>query len=155
MIMTISVGGEREPSSVIIDGSTISAYPGKDTYSTGNDDVGGDGYCGGGASGLYGGGSDGGDGMGSASGHGTGEDITAFHFDNWVITPGAGGDYYDGGIRDEDGGGGGGVLVNGIGPDRNHQNNNNCQGQGYGGGGCVGGYQYVGLPGVVLIEVGP
>ena len=56
------------------------------------------------------------------------------------------------------GGGGGGVLVDGTGPKRDPRLGERT-GEGYGGGG---GYTftldttpYIGLPGVVLIEVGP
>ena len=50
------------------------------------------------------------------------------------------------------GGGGGGVLVGGTGPSRDHL----VQGEGYGGGGGSRNPNfYPGLPGVILMEVGP
>ena len=114
---------------------------------------GGDGYSGGGgsassSSSKYHGGSAGGDGEGSAGGDGTQQDITSFHFDNFVLSPGAGGFLHSGG-------GGGGVLLNGAEPARLHQG----QGQGYGGGGegrydFDSDYSRLGLPGVVIVEVG-
>ena len=115
---------------------------------------GGDGYSGGGgssssSSSKYHGGSDGEDGEGSAGGDGTQQDIASFHFDNFRLSPGAGGFL-------NSGGGGGGVIVNGASPPRLHQG----QGQGYGGGGeglydFDSDYSRIGLPGVVIIEVGP
>ena len=43
-------------------------------------------------------------------GHGTGEDITAYALESWIVTPGAGGNkYHD--LFGYYGGGGGGVLV--------------------------------------------
>ena len=53
------------------------------------------------------------------------------------------------------GGGGGGVLVNGEGPLRNEEDLS--KGQGFGGGGSVGSSKPLGqgMPGVILIEVGP
>ena len=79
----------------------------------------------------------------------SGEDVTSFVFDNYILSPGVGGEY-----RQEDpncwflcihnGGGGGGVLVNGEGPQTTVNN-----GQGYGGGGCQGPAQ----SGAVIIEI--
>ena len=80
------------------------------------------------------------------SGEGTGEDVSSYKFDNFLLSPG------EGGLRHY-GGGGGGVLVSGRGPDRDHSG----QGEGYGGGGE--GQQQpdslvnTGLPGLVLVEV--
>ena len=123
---------------------------------------GGDGFCGGGETkidgsicdGYFSGGSNGGDGQGAGlQGHGTGEDVTKYLFDNWVISPGvAGRSAYCGGS----GGGGGGVLVNGYSPPRD----SNTVGEGYGGGGSGGSedeaYRDISMPldGIILIEVG-
>merc|ERR1712025_1292340 len=71
---------------------------------------GGDGYSGGGGYGSCNGGSDGGDGECSDGGFGTGEDITSYTFQNYRLSPGAGGEYSHNNI-DCYGGGGGGVLV--------------------------------------------
>ena len=84
-------------------------------------------------------------------GHGNGDNVTAYKMNNFVLTPGAGGEYYS---YDDDnyfGGGGGGVLVNGEGPQKDYY----AQGEGYGGGGCklLTGGQDDGLPGVILMEV--
>ena len=152
--LSLIVGGEREQSSVTIYGKNITALPGKASYSDG-DEQGGDGYCGGGDYGHYKGGTSGSDGEGRGNeGGGTGEDVTAFHIVNFVITSGAGGSYTNQ-WGNSVGGGGGGVLIDGQGPKRDNGNHN--QGQGYGGGGCgrtsSGDTLQHGLPGVVLIEV--
>ena len=115
-----------------------------------------DGYSGGGGYGNNSGcdgGSDGSDGEDCSygeGGHGTGDDVTAYKMENFVLTPGAGGNYYYTGWYY---GGGGGVLVNGEGQQQDSLN----QVEGYGGGG---GYRRVsgvthgyGLPGVILMEV--
>ena len=158
-VISLTVGDEEQPSVVRINGETIEAEPGH--YPTSND--GADGYSGGGASGSTAGGcnggSNGGDGEGDCYNHnggrGTGEDITTYRLDNFVLSPGAGGKY----DKSEDGyysgGGGGGVLVNGEGPQRDSDN----QGEGYGGGANChrnsdGDLMYDGLPGVILLEVG-
>ena len=88
-------------------------------------------------------------------GNGTGEDIGLYHLEHWKITPGMGGkETPDGTPKLHCGGGGGGVLVNGVGPDRSHDQG---QGEGYGGGGGKarehGPKAGRGLRGVVLIEV--
>ena len=94
-------------------------------------------------------------------GNGTGEDLKMYHLEHWQITPGAGGKEniahsFNG--TQHLGGGGGGVLVDGTGPKRDPRLGERT-GEGYGGGG---GYTftldttpYMGLPGVILLEVGP
>ena len=151
-IISLTVGDKRQSSVVsLINGDnnvTVEALPGHDSS-------GGGGYSGGGA---YGnttvgcdGGTNGGDGesFGSRSGgHGTGEDISSNNFDNFDLTPGAGGKpYFVSSGNSYYGGGGGGVLVNGEGPQRDSDN----QGEGYGGGG--GTQDLHGLSGVILLEV--
>ena len=113
---------------------------------------GGDGYCGGGDRfpRPSRGGTDGSDGEGDGQeGRGTGEDVSDYHFNNFVLTPAPGG-YRDG--SGGGGGGGGGVLVNNVGPQPHHEGT----GQGYGGGG-EGTYDqdftFQGLQGVVIIEL--
>ena len=151
----IKVGDQAEASTVSINGVNLEAAPGEsDTYV---DSIyrGGDGFCGGGGKGN--GGSDGGDGAGDGDkylgGQGTGEKLSSFAMASFLLTPGVGGQYYSayGGY----GGGGGGVLVNGAGP----AEWDNTQGQGYGGGGCrwdsQGNTVYIGLRGVILLEMVP
>ena len=112
----------------------------------------GDGYSGGGGS--FGssnaanhGGSDGEDGEGDSGGDGTGQELTSFKFDNFVLTPGAGGFF-------NHGGGGGGVVINGGSPPRPHEG----VGEGYGAGG-EGQTDYDspltsnGISGAVIIEI--
>ena len=108
------------------------------------------------------GGSDGGDGEDVVAGAGSGQDVTTFTFNTWVLTPGAPGQGYKYSYNYTScssssayfyerfyGGGGGGVLVDGEGPTRPSV----YQGSGYGGGGS--GYSSYpnGLPGVILMEV--
>ena len=102
----------------------------------------GSGYSGGGSKFKCKGGSNGMDGEGKNGGHGSGTDISEIFLDNFVLSPGDGGE-----PNDNFGGGGGGILVDNFGPDSSEY-----QGKGYGGGGGYGGY---GLPGMVLIEVKP
>ena len=122
----------------------------------------GNGYSGGGqCCGPFKGGFNGGDGEDDDQdeyepGHGTGEDILAYKMENFVLTPGAGGNYYDYEQYEHWGGGGGGVLINGDGPMRD----SDYQGEGYGGGGCghrSNGSKWewieTGLQGVNLLEV--
>jgi len=112
----------------------------------------GDGYSGGGGSfdesnGARHGGSDGEDGEGDSRGDGTGQELTSFKFDNFVLTPGVGGFF-------NHGGGGGGVVINGGSPPRMHVG----VGEGYGAGG-EGQTDYNspltanGISGAVIIEV--
>ena len=106
------------------------------------------------------GGSDGGDGEGDEAGAGSGQDVTTFTFNTWVLTPGDAGQGYKGNYNSTSGscgstttyfyerlygGGGGGVLVDGAGP-----GTHSGEGKGYGGGRGVGGY---GGTGVILIEI--
>ena len=132
-IMKLAVGDSGESSQVTVSGETIVAEAGQDS--------GGAVYCDGG----YGGGD--GDSSGSYhGGHGTGEDIVTFVLDNFILSPGDGGEHYS-----QWGGGGGGVLINGQGPDKGE---NTLVGSGYGGGG---GYysssQQQGLEGVIVAEI--
>ena len=173
--ITLRVGDGGQSSVVDIDGRRIEAAPGD----------GRKGYSGGGGGASGGvpgrgqtGGSNGGNGQdGEESydfhdfegGHGTGEDIRQYRLDNFVLSPGAGGNGSWGG-----GGGGGGVLVNGEQPVRYRQYDkewkaewkkyHSLYGKGYGGGyGCTdidveGGYAWPthsggGRPGVILLEI--
>ena len=68
--------------------------------------------------------------------------------EHFSLAPGRGGDDAHGSYYTY-GGGAGGVLVNGEGPTRPFAPND---GEGYGAGGW---WQGHGLPGVILIEVGP
>ena len=88
------------------------------------------------------GGSDGSE--GENGGSGSGKEISTFPFENFSLLPGAGG-------YRSCGGGGGGVLVNGVGPRREHEG----QGEGYGGGGegCPDCTSRDGLPGAVILEL--
>ena len=157
--ISLTVGDQKASSIVTVNGQAVTAAPGNDGNDSGK---GGDGYSGGGGydhdsgSGCDGGtdGSDGEDCFYGDGGHGTRDNVTAYKMDNFVLTPGAGGNYdYTG--WDYGGGGGGGVLVNGEGP----QQDSLYQGWGYGGGGGyhryrVSGVTYrYGLPGVILMEV--
>ena len=143
-IMRLTVGNSGEASQVTVSNETIVAEAGQDAP---NDSNGGNGYSGGGAqynNGGYNGG-DGdsfyGDGYG---GHGTGEDLTTFVLDNFILSPG------DGGHPLGDGGGGGGVLINGLGPDEGH---NRFVGSGYGAGGGSSSSSKLGLEGVIAVEI--
>ena len=143
--LRVTVGSQRRPSTVSAGGQIIlEAGPGHDGYYN-NTNCGGDGYSGGGDGCChpfgYPGGSNGSDGQGDGQqGRGTGQDITSYQFDHFVLSPGSGG-YL------KYGGGGGGVLVNGEGPPVEKG-----QGEGYGGGGE--GYRpSQGLQGVVIMEI--
>ena len=152
--ISLTVGDKSQSSSVTVNDQNVTAAPGIDYDGTSG--KGADGYSGGGGGASPGcdGGTDGSDGDDCTydGGHGTGDDVTAYKMDNFVLTPGAGGKYYVDGYDYYYGGGGGGVLVNGEGPQRDSDN----QGEGYGGGGAyvsgVGG-AFDGLPGVILMEV--
>ena len=102
----------------------------------------------------YNGGSDGGDGEGDEAGAGSGQDVSTFTFNTWVLTPGDAGQGYNRTYTSGSyfytryyGGGGGGVLVDGEGPGTDYR-----EGKGYGGGRGAGG-SVVGGAGVILIEV--
>ena len=146
--ISLTVGDPSQSSSFTVNGQAVTAAPGYDYVS--NSYQGADGYSGGGGSGSPGcdGGTDGHDGENCAygGGRGSGDDVTTYKMDNFVLTPGAGGKYNSSG-RFYYGGGGGGVLVNGEGPQRVSDH----QGEGYGGGG--GRHYGYGLPGVILMEV--
>ena len=139
--LAVTVGTYGNSSNVTFDGGLLlEALAGEDA----DGGCGGDGYSGGSyTSGSVAtrGGSDGSDGYGYCGGSGTGEDISKYSFENFVLTPGDGG-YF------RYGGGAGGVLVNGGGPVREDEG----QGEGYGGGGQGTGQK--GLPGFVIIELG-
>merc|ERR1719450_1144862 len=129
-LISLNVGEERQSSNVTINGDVIEAAPGHRD----------DGYSGGGASSVTGwihccnpGGSNGRNGSACVccGGKGTGEDVASYKFDNFLLTPGVGGECYSlGDGLPYSGGGGGGVLVNGAGPERDNVH----QGEGYGGG---------------------
>ena len=145
--MAVSVGAPRVSSHVTVNGEVIVEVQGGDSGSDGGDGYSGGGYWRSGTA-IHGG-SDGSngevtDGISGTGGTGTGEDVREYTFENFVLTPGAGG-------YREKGGGGGGVLVNGGGPPRKHEG----QGEGYGSGGEYGSGSYFGLPGLVIIELGP
>ena len=152
----IQVGDQAQASSVTIGGVTLEAAPGEsDTKDADGRYHGGNGYSGGGGRTFKcNGGSDGGDGDGDGDrylgGLGTGEKLSSFPMDSFILTPGVGGQYYN-----DYGGGGGGVLINGAGPEEWDTH----QGQGYGGGGCRFNSQSqdvnIGLRGVILIEMVP
>ena len=108
----------------------------------------------------FNGGTNGSNGQGGSSlkhstfGHGSGVDLASLVIKHWTLTPGKGGDeYHHSHMGDQYfGGGGGGVVVAGTGPSRDHL----VQGEGYGGGGgSQNPHFYPGLPGVILMEVGP
>merc|ERR1711874_31013 len=149
----LNVGDQGEASQVILDGVTIEALPGEsDTYDNSNY-YGGNGFSGGGGFCECEGGHDGSDGAGdedinSNGGKGTGEKLSSFPMESFILTPGVGGQHYS-----NYGGGGGGVLVDGAGPAEWDVN----QGQGYGGGGCYynsqGDRVQIGLSGVILMEM--
>ena len=96
-------------------------------------------------------GTNGGNGECYNGGYGTGEDVTAYAFKNFYLSPGAGSKPFE----DRQwyrGGGGGGVLVNGAGPDMFSMENK--AGKGYGGGGTFHSFDKMsGRPGLILLEV--
>ena len=66
-----------------------------------------------------------------------------------ISSPGEGG-------KSRWGGGGGGVLIDGQGPQREHNDRgDDRQGEGYGGGGGYGGWGTPGLPGAVILDFLP
>ena len=141
--------GQSKQSSVLTfsTGETITAEAGEGGVGS----RGGNGYSGGGQEGPYNSGTDGGDGEGSYGGSGTGEDISAYTFSAWTLTPGAGGRgtrVSEGTSGHYYGGGGGGVVISGAGPD-----GSDYQGEGYGGGASGYGYYGDGLQGVILLEI--
>ena len=150
--LTITVGDQAEGSELVANGRVLlEAAHGQHGFAG---IKGGNGYCGGGDRfpRPSRGGTDGSDGEGDGQeGYGTGEDLSSFHFNNFVLSPGPGG-FRDG--SGGGGGGGGGVLVNSGGPRAEHEGT----GQGYGGGG-EGSYDpaftFHGLQGVVIIELDP
>ena len=90
-----------------------------------------------------------------AAGNGTGENLSDYYMEHFSLTPGRGGEEYEVAPYQIVGGGGGGVLVNGEGPTRPCAQTRphwpGGEGEGYGGGAT----DCTGLPGVILIEVGP
>ena len=152
IVISAQVGDQSETSSVnILNGDNSIGFD-ADRGQNGGGYNGGSGYSGGGGYNLDGndrrphnGGTDGGDGGSNAGGAGSGQDISAYIFRSWTLTPGAGGKPCYSNFCSY-GGGGGGILVNGAGPDWG----NNHQGQGYGGGGSG---ESGGLQGVVLFEI--
>ena len=99
------------------------------------------------------GGSDGGNGEGDEAGAGSGQDVSTFTFNTWVLTPGDAGQGYNSQSGTTYfytryyGGGGGGVLVDGEGPGTDYR-----EAKGYGGGRGAKG-SGAGGAGVILIEV--
>ena len=205
MVITAKVGASRSrsdtpshPSIVTLPSTTITALAGHHGGIVRNhvrfSDAGGDGYSGGGGfnkSHGHNGGSNGGNGEGGSvysgrripnhGGRGTGENVAAYVFDHFKLSPGQGGRYHK---RTHTlwnpayfGGGGGGVMVNGKGPTSHYVDKGLSflppkyhptypgQGKGYGGGGgtCDGpcgtidGKQWssdgFGQSGVILLEV--
>jgi len=146
--ISVMVGDHGEASTIYMEtGDIVRAEHGQDAHHDGGLS-GGDGYSGGGGYGDCRGGSDGSDGECSmdGAGSGTGEDVTSYKLDNYVVSPGAGGHY------DNCGGGGGGVLVDGAGPGVEGAMQSN--GQGYGGGGTVHkNTDYHGHSGVIILEI--
>ena len=115
---------------------------------------GGAGYSGGGGKGDGRGGrngEDGEDGDEKAGGHGSGLDIGLLSTENFILTPGEGGEAEPANPADPNdpghGGGGGGVIVNGKMPGASP-----FVGKGYGGGGSSDGQDIYGYPGCVLLE---
>ena len=152
-VMTVTVGRHGESSKVEVGGVLIvEASPGASP-----DDIrGGAGYSGGGGNGDGRGGSDGEngeDGDEKAGGPGSGLDIELLSTENFILTPGEGGeaeplDPADPGDRGH-GGGGGGVVVNGKMPGLSPY-----VGKGYGGGASSDGLNQInGNPGCVLLEI--
>ena len=158
--ISVTVGDSGQPSLVTLEDTVLEASPGDD-YESGTNN-GAAGYSGGGAwcgrSDGCDGGTDGGAGEDGAvyhGGTGAGDIVSEYSSDHYQLRAGAGGVRW---LTDSQfylGGGGGGVLVNGEGPGGATQHH----GQGYGGGGCSqvieGSWSQTGLPGVVLIEIGP
>ena len=141
------VGDKRKESHVTIAGNTIRALPGKDET-----EYGGDGFSGGGGgqSERCNGGTNGGDGECSNRGRGTGEDISQYHFSNFQLSAGSGGEHFTRSIGRYFGGGGGGIIINGDGPGIRA----NKPGGGFGGGGTWSvSNGNKGHPGVVIIEI--
>ena len=160
--ISVSVGGDRESSVVMVDGEVVlEAGAGLDGGNGYLQYHGGDGYSGGGQYGElergYNGGTDGGNGEGEDSpGLGSTDDLSLISLNHYKLSPGAAGLFSvrnTDGLVDYLGGGGGGVLVDGQGPqDSPHQ------GQGYGGGGSDHPdqdhpYEGQGAAGVVIIEI--
>ena len=145
----ITVGQMGESSKVEIAGELVlEALPGEKGTGGG---PGGAGYSGGGAScnrcsgGTGGsGGSDGGNSTNYPGGKGSGLDLNLVDLNNFIFTPGAGGQRYG-----EYGGGGGGVAVNGKIPDVTSQ----YAGAGFGGGSAGGYNDYDGYQGCVIVEI--
>lgn len=142
---------EKDSSLFTIYGQTVEAARGQLGSSNG-----GDGYSGGGgytySSGPgCNGGSDGIDGECESGGKGTEEDVTSYIFENFKVTPGAGGGYHvvDGNYC---GGGGGGVLINGHGPSTGNKEQW-THATGYGAGGTQGINDDNGYQGVIIIEM--
>ena len=150
----IQVGGPGQNSTVRILGQVLEAGRGDSSHRDSHGHIrGGDGYSGGAGPSASSGGSDGGSGAGSSHGYGSGIDVSSFPLKSFVLTPGLGGEGYEG--SKDAGGGGGGVLVDGDGPVRVFTS----QGQGFGGGGCFrysqGELMPYGLTGVILLEIEP
>jgi len=148
------VGDHGEASTIYMEtGDIVRAEHGRDGYYHFGSFYGGDGYSGGGGWDNCNGGSAGGDGeCRFDAGSGTGEDVTSYKLDNYVVTPGAGGEYYHAYGSYSCGGGGGGVLVDGAGPGVEGAMQSN--GQGYGGGGTVHkNTDYHGHSGVIILEI--
>ena len=110
---------------------------------------------GGGEEGPHNGGSNGGDGQG-LGGKRTGENIRDYKLENYVLSAGAGGQYFGIGSS-ANGGGGGGVLINFDGPQETELKRVNVDwshGEGYGGGGTYyNAGDHFGRQGVVIVEV--
>ena len=162
--LVLTVADHRQPSTVSLDGHDIIVAGAGGDY--GGAMIGGDGYSGGGALSLQqgmNGGSDGGDGEGeemcidcglTTEGHGSGVNVSSYHLNNFVLSPGVGGVWSEHPGHYFHAGGGGGVLVDGEGPQRDNDN----QGEGYGGGGSSrtdsnNALRHEGLPGVILLEI--
>jgi len=149
-LIKLIVGGEGQASNVTIGGSTYRAPPGGNgLFISLPDGVwGGNGYCGGGGGYLCGGdgGTNGGDGECDNGGRGTGEDISKYHFSNFELSAGLGGERSGDSHGHGYGGGGGGILINEDGPGLRAN-----KGEGFGAGGG-GGSDELGRPGVIIIE---
>ena len=141
----VLVGSYLSESYVFVDGQDENIIVAR--YGNCGTSSGGEGYSGGGGKDGKGG-SNGSNGGGENGGTGNGFDISEISMENFVLTPGDGGETND----EHYGGGGGGVLVNNHGPPAADAN----KGKGFGGGGGSGGLDYegkYGSPGVVLLEV--